>query len=232
MTTQDWRSKIAALLAKARGPGVTVEEARALEEKAAYLLNKIGIQEHELRMQSKSKQRPIFEVFRKFPPYAQSKLELLLVVAHTMGGNVVWFDSTPEMHVFAFADDLERIKLMYFNLLAQMHIETATKKIPHGQSKRAYTTSWLKGFVYGAGRRLQRAYSKANSESNALVLHDRTMRVQEELLKKFPSSKHRTMTAPLDGQGFDDGVKSGLMVDVGQDRLDKTAGQRAISDKG
>lgn len=228
MSDQDWKSKIAAMLAKAHGKGTTIEEARAFEEKAAYLMNKLGIEESELRVKTKSDEKPISEVFKKFAPYANSKEELLVAVANCLGGRVVLLRDGVEMHVFAFSGDLDRIKMMYFSLLAQMHIEAATLAIPKNVGKRVYTNSWLKGFVYGASKRLQRAYGKANSEANALVIYDRDSKVQAEMKRVFGKLVTKSMSAATDSQGFNDGVKSGLAADVGQDRFGRSPGRRAI----
>lgn len=225
---QDWTTKIAAMLAKANGKGTTPEEARIYQEKAAYLMNKLGIKESEIRMTSKSDEKPANEIFKKFPPYADSKLELLEAVTVCLGGKIVNIPSTGEMHVFAFSGDLERIRTMYFSLLAQMHIEAALLKFAPGVKKRAYTGSWLKGFVYGVRTRMRRAYSKANEESNALVIYDRDSKVRDAMHDVYKNLKTRKASAVSDSQGFNDGVESGLRADVGQDRFGKTAGQRAI----
>lgn len=230
MTTQDWKSKIAAMLAKAHGQGTTVEESRAYEEKAAYLMNKLGIEESEIRLNSKSPEKPIYEEFKKFPPYANSKLELLAIVAQCMGGRLIDFPGTQRMVVFAFAGDLERIKMMYFSLLAQMHIEASVLKVPQAQSKKAYTTSWLRGFAYGVSKRLQRAYRKANEETNALILYDRESKIRDEVLAVFGKTRMSNAPAISDSRGWSDGVKSGLAADVGQDRMGSRAAQRAIGE--
>lgn len=227
---QDWRSKIAAMLAKAHGQGTTPEESRVYQEKAAYLMNKLGIEESELRLKTKSDEKPTNEKFKKFPPYADSKLELLEAISNCLGGKVVNISHDSEMHVFAFEGDLERIKMMYFSLLAQMHIEGSMLKIPPNTSKRAYTASWLKGFVYGVRTRMRRAYGQANKESNALVLYDRDSKVRDAMQRAYSKLTSRKVSEAKNSQGFNDGVKSGLRADVGQDRVGKTAAHRAIGE--
>lgn len=230
MTSPDWQTKIANLLAKAYAKGTTLEESKTYEEKAFFLMAKLGIEESELRVKNHSDEKPVSEVFKKFAPYATSKEDLLASIVSCLGGRMVMIPNTPIMEVFAFAGDLERIRTLYFSLLAQMHIEVSSMNVPEGTNKKKYTTSWLKGFVYGASKRLRSAYKKANEQTNALVIYDRDNKVQQMMIEKFGKIRLKQASSINDGQGFNAGVQSGLMADVGQDRLGKTAGQRAIGE--
>jgi len=223
----DWRKVAQDLLNKASHANTTKAEADAYQEKAMYIMAKYGIDEAMFRQRENSTEKPTFKVYKQFHPYAHVKEMLLASVAFTFGGKVV--TSNKDHYVFAYEADLERVQFLYFSLLAQMHIESAEMKVPQSVSKRSYTDSWLKGYVYGVTCRLQRAYAKATGNGKELVLL-RDAQVEQAMKDKFGKLRKNTSSFgnAHDFQAFDQGTTSGLRADIGQDRIAKTAGQKTL----
>ena len=114
------------------------------------------------------------------------------------------------MHLFGFASDLERVDLLFTSLLVQAAHGLAATAVPAGEHPAAFRRSWLAGFAEVVGGRLRAAESAAAAESGApsmaLVLADRSDRVQRRLAEVYP----RLRTAPprrLAGTGFGSGAR-------------------------
>lgn len=222
----DWRKVAQDLLNKASHRNTTKAEADAYQEKAMYIMAKFGIDEAMLRQKEHSTEKPKFRLFKKFRPYSNIKLMLLTSVANILGGRVV--ESGLDWYVFAYEQDLERIQFLYFSLLAQMHIESAEVKVPQAMSKRAYTDSWLKGFVFGVASRLDTAYRRATGNGQELVLM-RDAQIEQAMHDKFNNiKKNSSHIKPSDYGAFGSGAASGLRADIGQDRLGKTAASKPL----
>lgn len=224
MSSPDWRTKIGNLLEKAQGKGVTPEEANIYHEKAAFLMQKYGIEEAVARQKSAVKEEPIFEIFRSFPPYANRKSELMTVITTLLGGKIVLSGVSADgrMWVFAFKDDLERIKFLYHSLLAQMHIEMVSIAVPKEVNARTYKNSWLIGFIEGVGLKLQKAYNKVKDKTpgTALAVISRDKDVLKSMQNKFPNTRTKALSASnISGDGYRSGMDAGQRADVGQDRV-------------
>lgn len=230
MSDFNWRSKVEALLNKAQARGTTQQEAEALQEKAAYLMAKYGIEDAIARDKEHKNEKPKVEKFQAFPPYSQRKINLLNFIANTLGGRVVVKNDT--MWVFAYEQDLERIKVLYFSLLAQMHIELSSIRVPASVHAKSYRNSWLVGFNDSVNERIQRAYRKAKNEKpgSALAILDRTKNVEARMHEQFPDliKRHvRTNLTSMDG--YSEGVAAGQRADIGRARFSGTDPKKPLT---
>jgi hypothetical protein len=233
MSNIDWRSKIEALLAKAESTG-SVEEAEALREKAAFLSIKYGIEDATARYKTKQFAGAKHMEFKMFAPYAIRKCDLVVVVSHFLGcmpvrdaklnSGAVW--------VFGFEEDLERVKVLYHNLLAQMHIELASTVVPIGQHGKSYRNSWMIGFVQGVRVRMTRAYRQAREESNPgtdLILQKSKEEVELAMHAKFPNIRAANASGPATSDdGYLAGKAVGERADIGQDRVTTSQNRRSL----
>lgn len=227
MADIDWRSKIEAMLNKASAVGVTPEEAEAFIEKASYLAAKYGIQDAQARQHNGKTEQPIYEEFRLFPPYMGRKCDLLGAIAHYMGGGFVRnksLSASSLVWVFAYPDDIERIKMLYHSLLAQMHIELASTTIPRGEHGKSFKNSWLIGFVRGVMDSLERAKRRAMNETpgSDLILKKDFDKVLSAIEDKFGQLRELPNTAEITSDsGYTAGHRAGLSADIGQGRLSR-----------
>lgn len=122
------------------------------------------------------------------------------------------------MHLFGFASDLDRVDLLWTSLLVQAAHGLAGARVPPGEHPAAFRRSWLAGFAQVVGSRVRAAEETAVAESGApamaLVLVDRSDRVQHRLAETYPTVR----TAPrrrLAGGGFASGAAAGHRADLG-----------------
>lgn len=220
----DWRAKVEALLNKAHASGTTVEESQSLQEKAAYLMAKFGIEEAAFRQKNRqSSLKPASEKYQMFPPYANRKLDLIIMVAQHLDGATVRGSNVREpVVVFAYPEDLARIKMLYHSLLAQMHIEQALVIVPKGNNAKSYKNAWLLGFVVGVREALERAKRQAMQEfpGSSLIIrksHEEIMLVMQDT---FPGIKTGKRDLSINDEvGFSAGRATGQRADIGQGRL-------------
>jgi hypothetical protein len=122
------------------------------------------------------------------------------------------------MHLFGFASDLERVELLFTSLLVQAAHGLAGAAVPAGAHPAAFRRTWLAGFAHVVAERLRTAEAGAvagsGTPSVALVLADRSDRVQRRLAEVYP----RLRTAPsrrLAGTGFGSGAEAGRRAELG-----------------
>src|SRR5215204_3089263 len=117
--------RVRKLLAKAEDPGCTPEEAAALNDKAAELIAKYGVDRAMLAAARPDSDIVGDLVIAVFAPYALDKSGLLATVARALRCRTVrakkWAGDgyAYTMHLFGFASDLERVELLYTSLLVQ-----------------------------------------------------------------------------------------------------------------
>jgi hypothetical protein len=232
--------KVRKLLAKAEDPGCTPEEAAALNDKAAELIAKYGMDRALLFAASPDAERVGDLVMSIHAPYALDKAGLLATVAGALRCRSVrrkaWVDDgyAYSMHLFGFTSDLERTELLYTSLLVQASYGLAASPVPAWESPAAYKRSWLVGFTYAVGARLREAEERAcaqastavGSESSvALVLADRGRRVDRRVEDVYPRLR---VSAPrkLRGSGLDGGYAAGQRADLGSGRVGRREPRR------
>jgi hypothetical protein len=232
--TDPMLEKIRKLLAKAEDPGCTPAEATALNDKAAQLIAKYGIDRALLAALTPEVDCVGDRTVTVQPPYALDKSGLLSMVATALRCRSVrrkeWSTDgyVYTIHLFGFASDLERAELLYTSLLVQAAYGMAAAAVPADETPAAFRRSWLVGFTWAVGARLrdaeQRASQAAEStvaaagQSVALVLADRGQRVDrrvEQLYPQLRSSGPRRLT----GSGHRGGYAAGQRADLGGTRV-------------
>ncbi|MEV4540363.1 DUF2786 domain-containing protein [Micromonospora echinaurantiaca] len=213
-------SKVRKLLAQAEDPACTPAEAAAFTAKATELIARYGVDRALLAARDPATDPVGDRVVEVVAPYARDKAGLLAAVAEPLRCRCVRRrqGSGFAMHLFGFASDLERVDLLFTSLLVQAAHGLAAAVVPAGEHPAAYRRSWLAGFAQVVGGRLRAAEEVAATEAGgrsvALVLADRSDRVQRRLAEVYP----RLRTAPprrLAGSGFGSGAAAGRRADLG-----------------
>jgi Protein of unknown function (DUF2786) len=234
--TDSMLEKVRKLLAKAEDPGCTAAEAEALNDKAAELIAKYGVDRALLAALSPALDPVGDRVVAVFAPYALDKTGLLATVATALRCRTVRRKQYRDggygydMHLFGFASDLERAELLYTSLLVQAAYGIAATAVPSWESVAAFRRSWLVGFTHAVGRRLSEAEQRAASQaaavstgpSVALVLADRGRLVDRRVEEAYP----RLRSSPprrLQGSGMEGGYAAGQRADLGGTRLNGRA---------
>lgn len=220
--------RVRKLLAKAEDPGCTPEEAAALNDKAAQLIAKYGVDRALLAAARPETDVVGDRVVSVVAPYALDKSGLLATVAAALRCRSVrrkeWLGDGYgySMHLFGFASDLERVELLFTSLLVQASYGLAAEPVPPWDTPAAFRRSWLLGFSRAVGQRLREAEQRAASApppqaggvSVALVLADRSQIVDRKVGEAYPKLG---TAAPrrLMGTGLDGGFAAGRRADLG-----------------
>ena len=237
--TDSMLERVRKLLAKAEDPACTPEEAAALNDKAAELIAKYGV-DRALLAASMPESDPVGDrVVPVLAPYALDKTALLATVARAMRCRTVRRKVfgpggySYDMHLFGFASDLERTELLFTSLLVQAAYGLAAAPVPGWESVAAFRRSWLEGFTHAVAHRLyeaeQRAASAAPADgpSVAVVLADRGRLVDRRVSEAYPRLRS---SAPrrLMGSGHEGGYAAGQRADLGTARVGAQS-QRRLS---
>ncbi|MFE9693425.1 DUF2786 domain-containing protein [Micromonospora sp. NPDC005806] len=213
-------SKVRKLLAQAEDPACTPAEAAAFMAKATELIARYGVDRALLAAREPATDPVGDRVVDVVAPYARDKAGLLAAVADPLRCRCVRRrqGSGFAMHLFGFASDLERVELVFTSLLVQAAHGLVGAVVPAGEHPAAFRRTWLAGFAHVVAERLRAAEAGAVAESGApsvaLVLADRSDRVQRRLAEVYP----RLRTAPrrrLAGTGFGPGAAAGRRADLG-----------------
>jgi hypothetical protein len=235
--TDTMLEKVRKLLAKAEDPGCTPAEAAALNDKAAELIAKYGVDRALLAAASPEVDPVGDRVVRVDPPYSLDKATLLAAVAAAMRCHSVrrkeWRGGAYaySMHLFGCESDLERTDLLFTSLLVQASYGLAAAQVPPWEAVATFRRSWLAGFTSAVRQRLSEAERRASTSADsrgpsvALVLADRSDRVARRLAEVYP----RLGTAAprrLMGSGGRDGYVAGQRADLGGARVGRVAPPR------
>jgi hypothetical protein len=234
--TDTMLEKVRKLLAKAEDPACPVAEAAALNDKAAELIAKYGVDRALLAAASPEVDPVGDRVVAVHPPYALDKAGLLAAVANALRCRSVrrkqWSGGAYAytMHLFGCESDLERAELLYTSLLVQASFGLAAVQVPRWEAVAAFRRSWLAGFTEAVGRRLREAERRATATVDAsrsgpsmdLVLADRSDRVARRVAEVYPRlgvSQPRRLV----GSGAEQGFAAGQRADLGGQRLHRPA---------
>ncbi|MFG1675147.1 DUF2786 domain-containing protein [Micromonospora sp. NPDC049282] len=227
-------SKVRKLLAQAEDPACTPAESATFMAKAAELIARYGVDRALLAAREPAADPVGDRVVEVIAPYARDKAGLLAAVADPLRCRCVRRRQGNgfAMHLFGFASDLERVELLFTSLLVQAAHGLAGAAVPVGEHPAAFRRTWLAGFAQAVAERLRAAeagaVAEAGAPSVALVLADRSHRVQRRLAEAYP----RLRTAPrrrLAGGGFGPGAAAGRRADLGDTGLTGTGASRGIS---
>jgi len=231
--------KVRKLLAKAEDPACTPAEAAALNDKAAELIAKYGV-DRALLAATTPEIDPVGDrVVAIYPPYALDKAGLLGAVASALRCRSVRRKQyTPggygySMHLFGCASDLERTELLFTSLLVQASFGMAAAPVPPWEPPATFRRSWLAGFTHAVSNRLRAAERRASDAASPgaggpsmdLVLADRGDRVARRVAEVYPRLSP-TPPRRLAGSGGGLGYAAGQRADLGGTRLARpTAGR-------
>ncbi len=231
------------LLAKADG-AATPAEAEVYTAKAVELMARHGIDEALLAAAAPHRDEVATCRIPVADPYSAGKARLLAWTASALrcravlheaaGGRVV------AVTVLGFASDRARVELLYTSLLLQASSQLARQRPAWaGESVAAYRRSWLHGFAVRVHQRLveaearaaesaaaARASPSATGPSVALVLADRSARVDRAYAEEFPQIG-RARRPQLSGSGYAAGAHAGARADLGGRAVAPT-GSRAL----
>jgi hypothetical protein len=228
--TDTMLERVRKLLAKAEDPGCTAEEAAALNDKAAELIARYGVDRALLSAVSPEVDPVGDRVIHIDAPYALDKASLLAAVAYALRCRSVrrkqWLAGgyVYSTHLFGCASDLERTELLYTSLLVQASYGLAGAHVPPWEPVATFRRSWLAGFTQAVQRRLHDAERRASAAADtsdpsmALVLADRSDRVARRLTEVYPRLG-RSAPRRLIGSGKGDGYAAGQRADLGGTRL-------------
>lgn len=228
--------RVRKLLNKAEDPGCTPEEAAALNDKAAELIAKYGVDRALLAATRPETDVVGDRIITVLAPYALDKSGLLSTVAAALrcrtvrqkvyrGGGYAY-----TMHLFGFASDLERVDLLYTSLLVQASYGLAAARVPAHDSPAAFRRSWLVGFTQAVGHRLRTAEDRAKAQAQgsdsagpsvALVLADRSHVVNRKVEETYPNLS-RSAPRHLMGTGRAQGYTAGTRADLGGTGVGRT----------
>ncbi|MBX6749330.1 MAG: DUF2786 domain-containing protein [Micromonosporaceae bacterium] len=234
--------RVRKLLAKAEDPACPPAEAAALNDKAAELIAKYGVDQALLAAGSPEADPVADRVIRLDPPYALDKAGLLAVVAAALRCHSVrrkqWDRGAyvHSIHLFGCVSDLERTEILFTSLLVQASYGLAAAHVPPWEPVATFRRSWLAGFTQAVGQRLREAERRASSAaesgapSMALVLADRDDRVARRVAEVYPRLG-RAAPRRLMGSGGRDGYAAGQRADLGGLRVGRMA-PRALHSTG
>ncbi|KKK05199.1 DUF2786 domain-containing protein [Micromonospora sp. HK10] len=226
-------SKVRKLLAQAEDPACTPAEAAAFMAKATELIARYGVDRALLAARAPATDPVGDRVVEVVAPYARDKAGLLAAVAEPLRCRCVRrrAGSGFALHLFGFASDLERVELLFTSLLVQAAHGLAGATVPADEHPAAFRRTWLAGFAHVVAERLRAAEAGAVADSGApsvaLVLADRSDRVQRRLAEVYP----RLRTAPrrrLAGSGFAPGAAAGRRAELGGTGVTGAAGWPGI----
>ncbi|MDT7617781.1 MAG: hypothetical protein QOG20_1830 [Pseudonocardiales bacterium] len=214
------------LLAKA-DRAATPDEAQAYTAKAVELMARHGIDDALLAAADPGRDEIGAQQIAMDDPYSAGKARLLAWTASALRCRAVlheaWGGKVAAVTVFGFASDRERVELLYTSLLLQAGSQLLRQRPARpGESVAAYRRSWLHGFAVEVHRRLTEAEAGAVAEhagtsnghrSVALVLADRSARVERAYAEAFPRMG-RARRAMLSGSGFRAGAAAGERADL------------------
>lgn len=229
--TSDRLRKVRALLAKAEQTDFP-DEADTYLGKAAMLIAKWELDEAMVWEHTPSDRRaaPITAMVGIPAPYAGRKSVLLGVVGEANGCRVIRVGHSSEGHRFAvigFAHDVEVTELLFSSLLVQM-----TRAMLADESRQptpTATAQWRRSFIVAfsnrVDERLQSARHTAGVEhdrvagasqpSAALVLIDRSKRVDEETRRQFPRLRSSYVSSGSSSSGARAGKRAGDRAELG-----------------
>lgn len=218
--------RVRKLFAKAESVAGT-PEAEALLERAYALLAKYGVDEVLARSgpDTTAAEITVYDhvVSGRYQPDQVSLVASLAVAMHCRAVTSARGDGTRIVHVVGVHRHVERVGLLAGALTGVMLAAAAKQRPEAGISAVTHRKSFMTGFAFEVGRRLEAAERGAVAESAdavgaGLVLRSDSERADTELRRRFPSavrgSRRRVGTS-----GIEEGRRVGGSVDLGQRRF-------------
>lgn len=232
-------AKIRALLAKAEDPAATPAEAEAFTGKAAEFMARYGIERAMLADADPGTDTIGEREIVLHAPYARDKRDLLVSIAHALGGHAINRQRGTRISaaLFGFDSDLDRVETLFTSLLVQAAHALAVTQVPWYDNLAAFRRTWYAGYSDAVYRRLKAAEEQARTRagdeqparggrSTELVLIDRATQI-EEAWKQHTAGLPRARGRQLSGSGGVAGYRAGQRADLGGRKVG-TRGRRAI----
>lgn len=236
--------RVRKLLAMAEAEGLTEAARETYNAKAAELIAQYGIDRALVEESGPTRVGAADLVLEVHPPYARDKISLLASIVTPLGCRLVHRTERRagatghSAHLFGMDADLTRAQLLFTSLLVQQAHGLAVAVPPAWEDPRAFRRSWMAGFAVAVRQRLTTAEQAARAAAEpaagagtsvALVLADRSARVDEHLASVYPRLRS-ARGRQLSGSGGRAGYDAGQQADLGtQPRVTATTPQRALS---
>ena len=227
--TTDIARKIRALLDKAENTSYPAE-AEAATRKAAELMAAHRITEAMVSAGGRGSTDAITTRTIKLArgPYVGARTDLLAGVARAFGVRLVYtahWDGR-DVELLGFESDLASVELLYTSLLLQASVAAAQHDVPRGHAAVTWRRGFLLGFADIVARRVKEVMAEAaqeaqtamdgDSSSVALVLADRTARVNAEYQRRYQNLTRGRGHAPVSQDSVLMGAAAGVRADLGR----------------
>jgi hypothetical protein len=242
-TVEDYKRKIAGLLAKAEATDVEAEQ-KAFSEKAEALMLKMGIARAELESEGKSKAEDIVEERRTWRTiYAPSMAQFASLVGHAFGDLTMlqsrYGKDRVTTYVIGHKSDVEA----YLTLIDSLHLQVTSAMKAFRKANRddrrwntihenfVIDRSFVEGYGAAVARRLREMRRTVTEEANvsagtALVLASKRDRVDAWVAETYPVlGKNRATTRQQSWAGREAGAAAGRNANLGGKGI---GGQRAV----
>lgn len=208
--------------------------AETYRNKAIELMGRYGI-DHAMAAAAKKdpNEKPIQVAITCPAPYTRDKQSLLADIAEGLGVKAIRIRGTNYSYVIGFESDVKQVELLFISLLLQAFGEMTKVKsedvLPYyawlsaaekRSARAAYNRSWLSGFGTVVGKRLaeataraRNAYETEHATSTALVVVDRSARVELAYKELHPDA--RQSYRRLSGSGGGHGRAAGMRANIG-----------------
>lgn len=225
-TSEKALDRVRKLFAKAESVAGT-PEAEVFLERAYALLAKYGVDETLARSgaESCSSEVTVLDhvVSGKYQPDQVGLIASLSAAMHCRAVTSRRGDGTRVVHVVGVRRHVERVGMLAGALTGIMLAAAAGQRPRPGISAVTHRKSFVTGFAYEVGRRLEAAEAGAVAASEdaagaGLVLRSDAQRAEREMRRRFPAAvkgaRRRVGTS-----GLDEGRRVGGSVDLGQRRF-------------
>lgn len=227
--TADIARKIRALLDKAENTTFPAE-AEAATAKAAELMAAHRITEAMVSASGPRSSDTIGTrtIMLSRGPYVGARTDLLAGIARAFGARLVYTATWEgrEVELLGFDSDLASVELLYTSLLLQASVAASQHEVPRGHAAVTWRRGFLLGFADTVARRLSEVMAQATrtaqatrgseSSSVAMVLADRTARVNAEYQRRYQNLTRGRGHAPVSHDSVIKGAAAGYRADIGR----------------
>lgn len=161
-------------------------------------------------------------------PYIAVRMSLLAGIAMAFGVRSVYAVTSAGRRVdlIGFPTDLDSVELLYSSLLLQATVAVAAEPAPSSLSTIEWRRGFLAGFADRVAERLRDAVSAATataheatpagSTSVAVVLADRTARIDDEIRRRYPHLGRGRPPSKVSAAALARGSAAGSRADLGR----------------
>jgi hypothetical protein len=224
----DKLATVRALLAKARNPGVTAEEAESYRAKALELAARYSLEGALAAGRDGNRGKPVSEEIMFYPDLdgggvltAKAAVHLITTIAGRLYcATVQWVESWgASVTVIGFPDDVAAVRALYTALLLQMADGAARAEVPPGRDPATFRRSFIHGFADRVGERLKPPEHEASAPGAELVLRDRWDEITAARDELYPDSEPVRNGRPVvSAAGLEAGRAAGAVADIGRPR--------------